>query len=320
MSKESVLVLGALGQIGSDLIPELQQIYGENHVIASDIVEPRNMQEVPAIYEHLNILDKEQLRTIIRKYTITQIYLLAAVLSAKAESNPQFAWRLNMEGLINGLEAAVQYKCKIFWPSSIAVFGPGTPRDRTPQETIMDPITMYGISKLAGERWAAYYHMKHAVDIRSLRYPGLISYKALPGGGTTDYAVDIFYKALSKGSYTSYIEAYTALPMMYMPDAIRATLELMHTPADQLTVRSSYNLAGISITPESLAHQIQQYIPAFTITYQPDFRQEIAVSWPRSIDDAISQQDWNWRTGYDLDMMTRDMLENLREKLSLNPS
>ncbi len=315
MSKESILVVGALGQIGTDLVIELQKIYGEDRIIASDIVEPRNMQDVPAIYEHLNILDKERLRTIIQKYQVRQIYLLAAVLSAKAESNPQFAWRLNMESLINGLEAAVQFRCKVFWPSSIAVFGPGTPHINTPQNTIMDPITMYGISKLAGERWAAYYHMKFGVDVRSLRYPGLISYKALPGGGTTDYAVEIFYRALEKQAYTCYLEADTSLPMMYMPDAIRATLELMHAQASQISVRSSYNLEGISFTPSELAKAIQKYIPSFFIDYQPDFRQKIAESWPRTVDETVSNTDWGWNIAYDLDRLTRDMLSNLREKV-----
>ncbi|MEM9722942.1 MAG: NAD-dependent epimerase/dehydratase family protein, partial [Bacteroidota bacterium] len=286
MKKDNVLVIGALGQIGSDLIPELQNIYGEGHVIASDIVEKRNLkrnlQVTASLYEHLNILDSERLGTLIRKYKVSQIYLLAAILSAKGESNPKFAWRLNMEGLINVLEAAVQYGCKVFWPSSIAVFGPKSPPIQTPQDTMMNPITIYGISKQAGEGWAAYYHLRYKVDIRSLRYPGLISYKALPGGGTTDYAVDIFYQALQKGSYTCFLSEDLALPMMYMPDAIRATLELMHADADRITIRSSYNLAGISFSPGQISQEIQRHIPHFSTVYAPDFRQEIAESWPRS--------------------------------------
>jgi len=317
MQKESVLVVGALGQIGSDLIPQLREIYGENYVIAADIVEPRNMNEVPAIYEHLNIRDTERLHTIIQKYQVRQIYLLAAILSAKGESNPRFAWQLNMEGLINVLEAAVHHQCKVFWPSSIAVFGPNTPPIDTPQDTIMDPITIYGISKLAGERWVAYYHLKHDIDVRSIRYPGLISYKALPGGGTTDYAVEIFYQAIQHRSYTAFIDANTALPILYMPDAIRATLELMHADANKLTVRSSYNLAGVSFTPQQLAENIQQYIPDFTISYKPDFRQQIAESWPRSVDDSVSQEEWGWKLGYEIAALTQDMLKNLSELLEI---
>ncbi len=319
MKQDNILIVGALGQIGTDLIPELQKLYGESHVIASDIVEKRNLKRTTQIesvrYEHLNILDAERLGTLIRKHKITQIYLLAAILSAKGESNPKFAWRLNMEGLINVLEAAVQYKCKVFWPSSIAVFGPNSPLVNTPQETPMNPITIYGISKVAGENWGAYYHLKYGIDIRSLRYPGLISYKALPGGGTTDYAVDIFYQALQKGSYTCFLSKELALPMMYMPDAIRATLELMHADADRISVRSSYNLAGISFTPSQLAGEIQKHIPDLTIDYTPDFREEIAESWPRSVDDSQSQKDWGWKSAYDLEKMTKDMLENLAIRL-----
>ena len=321
MKQDNILVVGALGQIGTDLIPELQKIYGESHVIASDIVEKRNLKKAIWIesvpYEHLNILDSERLGALIRKYKITQVYLLAAILSAKGESNPKFAWRLNMEGLINVLEAAKTFEIKVFWPSSIAVFGPNSPLIDTPQETPMNPITIYGISKVAGENWGAYYHLKHGVDIRSIRYPGLISYKALPGGGTTDYAVDIFYKALQKGSYTCFISKDLALPMMYMPDAIRATLELMEAPADKISIRSSYNLAGMSFSPAQLAEEIQKHLPAFSIDYAPDFRQEIAESWPRSVDDSQSQQDWGWQAAYDLGKMTKDMLGNLSERLKL---
>ncbi|RMG23715.1 MAG: NAD-dependent epimerase/dehydratase family protein [Bacteroidetes bacterium] len=314
MKQENILVVGALGQIGSDLLPELQKIYGEEHVIASDIVEPRNLNNYhfEGRYRHLNILDKERLATLIRKHKITQVYLLAAILSAKGESNPHFAWRLNMESLFNVLEAAVTHKMKVFWPSSIAVFGNHTPHENTPQHTVTDPTTVYGISKFAGERWAEYYHLKRGVDIRSIRYPGLISYKALPGGGTTDYAVDIYYQALEKGRYTCFLSAHTYLPMMYMPDAIRATLELMHADADRISIRSSYNVAGMSFCPAELAAEIKKHLPDFSISYEPDFRQAIADSWPRSIDDSQARLDWGWQPAYDLSRMTADMLKNLR--------
>lgn len=315
MQQENILVVGALGQIGSDLMPELQSLYGEDHVVAADIVEPRNMETYPGKYEHLNILDKERLRIILRKHRITQVYLLAAILSAKGESNPQFAWRLNMESLLNVLDAAVANRLRIFWPSSIAVFGPGSPQTETPQFSVMDPLTIYGISKLAGERWAEYYHLKHGVDIRSLRYPGLISYKALPGGGTTDYAVDIFYKALERGAYTCFLAEDTALPMMYMPDAIRATLELMQADAQRLRIWSSYNLAGISFAPLEIADRIRATLPGFTVDYQPDFRQEIAESWPRSIDDHFAKEDWDWQLHYDLQRIVDDMLLHLSQKV-----
>ena len=314
MRQDNILVVGALGQIGSDLMTELQSIYGESHVVASDIVEKRNMLSYPGIYEHLNILDKERLKTILKKYRITQVYLLAAILSAKGESNPHFAWRLNMESIANVLAAAVEHQLKIFWPSSIAVFGPNSPRQQTPQYTIMDPTTFYGISKLAGERWVEYYYKKYGVDTRSLRYPGLISYKALPGGGTTDYAVEIFYEAKKQQHYSCFLEPNCYLPMMYMPDAIKATLELMHAEADKLRIRSSYNLAGLSFSPEELASEIKAHIPAFTIDYTPDFRQEIANSWPQSIDESFAIDDWGWKASFGLKEMTREMLANVQPK------
>ncbi len=317
MKKNNVLVVGALGQIGSDLCPELQKIYGESGVIATDIVEVRNLNNYNfnGIYRHLNILDKERLATLINKHKITQIYLLAAILSAKGESNPHFAWRLNMESLFNVLEAAVEHGIKVFWPSSIAIFGNQTPRVQTPQHTITDPVTVYGISKFAGERWTEYYHLKRGVDIRSIRYPGLISYKTLPGGGTTDYAVDIFYKAIETGAYTSFLSQHSYLPMMYMPDAIRATLELMHADSDKIAIRSSYNVSGMSFCPEELGHEIRKHIPDFQLDYQPDFRQAIADSWPKNIDDSEARKDWGWKPAYDLAKMAEDMLVNLGKRL-----
>lgn len=317
MKQDKILVIGALGQIGTELTTALQSLYGESAVVAADIVEPRNMSGFPGIYEHLNVLDIERLYALVEQYEINQIYLLAAILSAKGESNPQFAWRLNMEGLMNGLEAANKYHCKLFWPSSIAVFGPSTLRDHTPQHTVTDPTTIYGISKLAGERWCDYYFRTRGVDVRSLRYPGLISYKTLPGGGTTDYAVDIFYQALEKGAYTCFLSEHTYLPMMYMPDAIRATLELMHADSDKVRERGSYNLAGISFSPTELAASIRRHIPNFEIRYEQDFRQAIADSWPNSIDDSVARRDWEWKPQYDLETMTEDMLQNLKERLSL---
>ncbi|GIV33237.1 MAG: L-threonine 3-dehydrogenase [Chitinophagales bacterium] len=316
MHTDNLLIIGALGQIGSELTSALRKIYGEQHVIASDIVEKRTLRNYEGIYEHLNVLDKERLKIIVRKYKINQVYLLAAILSARAEDNPHFAWRLNMESLFNVLELArdglIQ---KIFWPSSIAVFGPTTPRRNTPQFTITEPITAYGISKLAGERWCAYYFRKFSVDVRSLRYPGLISYQTPPGGGTTDYAVDIFFKAVQYKSYTCYLKKNTYLPMMYMPDAIRATLELMAAPSSQIKIRSAYNVAAISFCPSELAAEIKKHIPEFRITYQPDFRQALADSWPQSIDDSPARKHWGWEPYYDLKKMTTDMLKNLRKTL-----
>lgn len=316
---ESILVVGALGQIGSDLVPALQEMYGEANVIASDIVEPRNLNnyQFEGRYEHLNILDKERLHTLIRKYRVRQVYLLAAILSAKGESNPHFAWRVNMESLFNVLEAAAEHGMKVFWPSSIAVFGKESPKLATPQHTVTDPVTVYGISKFAGERWVEYYFEKQGVDVRSLRYPGLISYKALPGGGTTDYAVDIFYKALEQGAYTSFLAADTYLPMMYMPDAIRATLELMHAEAASIRIRSSYNVSGMNFSPAELGEAIRAHLPGFELAYQPDFRQAIADSWPRRVDDTYAQEDWGWKPAHDLGSMTRDMLKNLEARLGL---
>jgi nucleoside-diphosphate-sugar epimerase len=250
---------------------------------------------------------------VIKKYKVTQVYLLAALLSATAEQKPKSAWNLNMEGLFNVLDAAKEGLIqKVYWPSSIAVFGPTTPRDNTPQYTVMEPNTIYGISKQAGERFCEYYHEKYGVDVRSIRYPGLIGYKSAPGGGTTDYAVHIYHEALKNKTYECFLSAHTALPMMYMPDAIRATIELMDAPGEKVKIRSSYNLGGISFDPEQIAAEIRKHIPEFTITYKPDFRQAIADSWPRSIEDSRAREDWGWNPQYDLAGMTRDMLDNLK--------
>ena len=307
------LVIGANGQIGSDLVLGLANRLGQENVIASDVREG-NHGEVH--FELLDILDADRLKQVIEKHNVGTVYLLAALLSATAEQKPMFAWKLNMEGLFNVLELAKEGTIeKIFWPSSIAVFGPTTPRDNTPQTTVMEPTTVYGISKLAGERWCEYFWNKFGVDVRSIRYPGVISYKAEPGGGTTDYAVDIYYKALQQGKYECYLEDNTYLPMMYMEDAIKATIDLMHADKEKIKIRSSYNLAGISFSPVEIAKEIQKHIPDFTISYAPDFRQAIANSWPKSINDTRAQEDWGWKNSYELDSMTEEMLKGLKEKL-----
>jgi nucleoside-diphosphate-sugar epimerase len=310
--KDKILVIGSSGQIGTELTEKLQEIYGIENVIASDIKKHFNHK---GIFEELDILDKERLTEIVSDHSITQVYLLAALLSATAEKNPQFAWKLNMESLFNVLELAREKKIqKIYWPSSIAVFGPTTPKENVPQFTIMEPSTVYGVSKLAGERWCEYYFMKHGVDVRSLRYPGLISYKSPPGGGTTDYAVDIFYQATLKGRYDCFLTENTYLPMMYMPDAIRATIELMETDSKNVKVRSSYNVAAMSFSPKEIAAEITKHVPEFSIAYHPDFRQQIADSWPKSIDDSIARSDWGWKHKYSLSEMTNDMIKNLSLK------
>lgn len=313
MGKDRILIIGALGQIGSELQYKLSDIYGSDNVIASDIVEIRNMSEIPVRYEHFNVLDKEKLRLLIDKYEITQIYLMAAILSARAETNPLFAWRLNMEGLHNVVEVAINKGIKkIFWPSSIAVFGPNTPPLNTPQHTVMDPNTAYGISKQAGERWVEYYWNRHKIDIRSIRYPGIISWKTAPGGGTTDYAVDMYFKAKAGNTYESFIDRGTFLPMMYMEDAIRATIELMESEQNKLSIHSAYNVSAMSFAPEEVALSIQKHIPSFEVSYKPDFRQKIAGSWPKSIDDTVARNDWGWKPAYDLEKMTADMLKNIQ--------
>lgn len=309
-----ILIIGACGQIGTELTTTLRKIYGNDNVIASDIRKLNNDIVNHGIFEVVNALDYNQIQHLVEQYEITDVYLMAALLSATAEKNPAFAWDLNMNSLFHVLNLAKVGKIKkIFWPSSIAVFGPTTPRENTPQYTIMEPTTVYGISKQTGERWCEYYHHQYGVDVRSIRYPGLISYTTEPGGGTTDYAVDIYHKALEKGSFECFLSAESKLPMMYMEDAIRATVEIMQAEPEQVKIRSSYNLSGISFTPSEIAKSIQNYIPDFTISYKPDFRQKIADSWPASIDDSCARQDWGWKHKYDLDSMTKIMLENLKK-------
>lgn len=308
-----ILVIGAGGQIGTDLVEALRQAHGTDAVIASDLRPAGTEESGP--YVQLDVMDRAAVYEVVKKNAVTEIYLLAALLSATAEKNRELAWKLNMESLFTCLDLAREGHIRqLYWPSSIAVFGPTTPKHLTPQQTVMEPNTVYGISKQAGERWCEYYHQKFGVDVRSLRYPGLISWKAEPGGGTTDYAVHIFHEALKTGSYTSFLKAGTYLPMMYMPDAIRATLELMEAPADKLSVWSSYNLAGISFDPEELAAAIRKHIPSFTLDYAPDFRQQIADSWPASINDSQSQTDWGWKPEYGMDEMVTDMLRNLKSR------
>ena len=309
-----ILIIGANGQIGTELASELARLHGNDAVITSDL-SPQG--RVPTLkHEMLDVTDAGALTTIVKRHHITQVYHLAAALSANGEKHPMWAWDLNMKGLLNVLELARHEKLdKVFWPSSIAAFGPNTPAADTPQTTVMDPTTVYGISKLAGERWCDWYHAKHGVDVRSLRYPGLISWKTPPGGGTTDYAVEIFHSALKEGRYTCFLQQDQALPMMYMPDALRATIELMNAPAAEVKQRGSYNLAGVSFTPEQIAASIRRRIPGFTMDCVPDFRQAIAASWPQRIDDSTAQADWGWKLQYDLDAMVDDMLENLRKQL-----
>ena len=309
-----ILIIGANGQIGTELTHALVERHGPQAVVTSDLAPDGRVLGVR--HEALDATEVGALTDVVERHGITQIYLLAAALSARGEQHPKWAWDLNMKGLLNVLELARHDKLdKIFWPSSIAAFGPNTPAVDTPQTTVMDPTTVYGISKLAGERWCAWYHAKHGVDVRSLRYPGLISWKTPPGGGTTDYAVEIFHAALQQGRYTCFLEAGQALPMMYMPDALRATIELMHAPASAVKQRGSYNLAGVSFTPEGIAASIRRLLPDFTMDCVPDFRQAIAASWPQRIDDGAAQADWGWQLQYDLDAMVDDMLTELTREL-----
>ncbi len=315
INKDTILLIGASGQIGTDLTMSLRAIYGASHVVASDIKSASREVMESGLFEQLDIMDPVRLNEIVLKYKVTQVYLLAALLSATAEKNIELGWALNMRSLSHVLDLARHGKVKkVYWPSSIAVFGPTTPSVNTPQHTIMDPNTVYGISKQAGERWCEYYHQKFGVDVRSIRYPGLISWKAKPGGGTTDYAVHIFHEALKYGRYESFLSETTSLPMMYMPDAIRATLELMEAPADSIKIRSSYNVAGTSFNPAEIAAVVKQYIPHFEITYKTDERQAIANSWPQSINDSLAREHWNWKHEYDLGNMAEDMMLNLKKK------
>ncbi|MBC7425720.1 MAG: NAD-dependent epimerase/dehydratase family protein [Bacteroidia bacterium] len=309
---EKILVIGSCGQLGTELVESLRGIYGTDNVVASDIRKSDDEVFKNGPFETLDVLDKATLGDILNKYKPSQIYHLAALLSATAEAKPKLGWSLNMDGLFNVLDAAIEHKTgKIYWPSSIAVFGPNTPRVNTPQNCVMDPSTIYGISKLAGERYCEYYFKKHGVDIRSLRYPGLIGYKSEPGGGTTDYAVSIYHDALKTGVHNCFLSENTVLPMLYMPDALKATLDIMHAPAEKVKIRSSYNLAGMSFSPKEITASIQKHIPEFKTEYNPDSRQAIADSWPQSINDAEARADWGWKNDFNLDAMTADMLKNL---------
>ena len=309
-----ILIIGACGQIGTELTQKLRAIYGVENVIASDI-RKLNIDVVNSgPFEVVNALDFNQIQHLVEIHKIDEVYLMAALLSATAEKNPSFAWDLNMNSLFHVLNLAKAGKIKkIFWPSSIAVFGPTTPKENTPQYTIMEPSTVYGISKQSGERWCEYYHNVFGVDVRSIRYPGLISWSSPPGGGTTDYAVDIFYKAISEKKYDCFLSSETKMPMMYMDDAIAATIKIMQAPAEQVKIRSSYNLAAMSFTPTELAAEIKKHIPEFNISYTPDFRQKIADSWPASIEDSLARKDWGWSHKFDIESMTEDMLEHLKK-------
>ena len=310
---QTILVLGASGQIGSELIEKLRTVYGSAQVVASDIRNgsPSLMNSGP--FEIIDATDKAAIFAIVKKYNVTQIYLLAAMLSATGEKFPQKAWDLNMTSLLAVLDLAKdKHVNQVFWPSSIAVFGPTSPKINTPQKTIMEPSTVYGISKISGEFWCNYYHEKYGVDVRSLRYPGIISWKTKPGGGTTDYAVDIFFKALEQGSFECFLSEDTCLPMMYMEDAVNATVQIMQVNANQINIRTSYNLSAMNFTPKELASAIHQHLPHFTMTYKTDYKQAIADSWPDSIDDTKAREDWGWLPNYNLSKMTKDILENLQ--------
>ncbi len=312
MIKERILVIGASGQIGVELTLALRKIYGNNNVVASDLREQNPLLEGTGPYVSMDVMNKEMLHVQVIRQGITQIYHLAAILSATGEKNPGLAWNLNMQGLLNVLDTAREEKLqKVYWPSSIAVFGPSSPKKNCPQQTIIEPATVYGISKYAGEFWCNYFHHRFGLDVRSLRYPGLISYKSAPGGGTTDYAIEIFHEAIEHKKYECFLKEDTFLPMMYMPDAIRATIELMEAPTEKISVRTSYNISAMSFSPGEIAAAIKKQIPAFSISYKPDYRQSIAESWPQSIDDSTARNDWDWKEEYDLEAMVKDMLANL---------
>jgi nucleoside-diphosphate-sugar epimerase len=314
MVKEKILVIGASGQIGVELTLALRKIYGNANVIASDLREENDLLKGTGPYVSMDVMNKEMLHVQVIRQGITQIYLLAAILSATGEKNPNLAWSLNMQSLLNVLDIAKEENLhKVYWPSSIAVFGPTSPKQNCPQQTIIEPVTVYGISKYAGEFWCNYYNHRYGIDVRSLRYPGLISYKSAPGGGTTDYAVEIFHEALEEKKYECFLREDTYLPMMYMPDAIRATIELMEADASKISVRTSYNISGMSFSPKEIAAEIKKHIPEFSISYKPDYRQPIADSWPQSIDDGVARKDWGWKEEFDLGSMTKDMLENLKK-------
>lgn len=311
MVNQKILVIGAAGQLGSELTQGLWKLHGKENVVATDIKGPEGVLG-NGEFEILDVLKRDNLSALIKKNRFTQIYHLAAVLSATGEKNPKLAWQLNMDGLVHVLDASVEHGVsKVYWPSSIAAFGPTTPKIKTPQDTIMDPTTIYGISKLAGERWCDWYYRNKGLDVRSLRYPGLIGYKSKPGGGTTDYAVDIFFKALTERKFECFLKPDTYLPMMYMDDAVKATLDLMEAPADKIKIRSSYNVTGMSFCPSEIAAEIRKYIPEFEISYNPDFRQGIADSWPKSINDSVARIDWGWEPSFGLEEMTAEILRNL---------
>lgn len=316
---ETVLIIGACGQLGTELVESLRKIYGEANVISSDVKKSDHEVFRTGPFEELDILDKPRWESLVQKYKPTQVYHLAALLSATAEKNPEYAWKLNMEGLFVVLNTARDTGIikKVYWPSSIAAFGPNTVRIQTPQFGAMDPTTIYGISKLAGELYCQYYFNKWGVDSRSLRYPGLIGYKSAPGGGTTDYAVQIYHDAIANKTHECFLSPETTLPMLYMPDALKATLEIMHAPAEKIKIRTSYNLAGMSFSPKEIAESIAKYKPNFAIEYKPDFRQQIADSWPAIIDDSEAQKDWNWKPDFNLDLMSQDMLLNLERKMEI---
>jgi nucleoside-diphosphate-sugar epimerase len=312
MAKEKILVIGASGQIGVELTLALRKIYGNNNVIASDLREENPLLKGSGPYVSMDVMNKEMLHVQVIRQGITQIYLLAAILSATGEKNPNLAWHLNMQGLLNVLDIAREEKLsKVYWPSSIAVFGPTSPKMNCPQQTIIEPTTVYGISKYAGEFWCNYYFNRYGVDVRSLRYPGLISYKSAPGGGTTDYAIEIFHEALEEKKYQCFLKEDTYLPMMYMEDAIKATLHLMEAPASKITVRTSYNVSGMSFSPKEISEEIKKHIPDFEISYKADYRQAIADSWPQSIDDTVARNDWGWQEDYNLEKMTKEMFDNI---------
>lgn len=314
--KEKILITGALGQIGTELTNRLVEIHGAENVVASGLDRWNKNLTSAGFYERMDVTNTQLVRQVIKDYEITTVYHLASLLSGTSEKQPLFAWRLNLEPLLHFCEMAKEGLIqKIFWPSSIAVFGKGIPKENVGQDVVLNPTTVYGISKMAGEKWCEYYHDHFGVDIRSIRYPGLISWKTPAGGGTTDYAVEIFYEAIEEGKYTSFISENTAMPMLYMDDAINATLKLMNAPKDELTVHSSYNLGGMSFTPSALAAEIKKEIPSFEIDYQPDFRQQIADSWPASIDDSVAKKDWGLQYDFDIAAMTHDMLKNLKLKL-----
>lgn len=309
---DTILIIGACGQIGTELTQKLREIYGNQQVIATDIREGNEDMLKAGPFEILNATDKQGILDVVQKYQVTQVYLMAAMLSATAEKMPQKAWELNMNSLLAVLELAKEKHIKqVYWPSSIAAFGPTSPKINTPQKTVMEPSTVYGISKLAGEHWCNYYHEKFGVDVRSLRYPGIISWKTKPGGGTTDYAVDIYFKAIEAQKYECFLSEDTCLPMMYMQDAIAATVQIMQADASTIKTRTGYNLAAMSFTPKEVAAAIQKQIPNFSISYKEDFRQQIADSWPQVIDDSEARKDWGWEHKFDLEAMTKDMLENL---------